>query len=268
MSLRAAPLLNCTTRGWPGLGFASPVQPVYKGSSVFMPSVAALKATAWKDRDAYTYGLHGTPTTFALESRIAALEGATHALLAPSGLAALNLVSHTLLRSGDQVCIPDNVYGPSRASCRHELAGWGVSHAVYDPLDAESLRAVLTPQTRLIWLEAAGSVTLEFPDLLGLMRVARVAAPQAVVALDNTWGCGIAFDAFALPGGHGGRPERPRATARSSNDWRPRTAAAAWAWAPTMWNWCCATCRPCRCATRRRTRLRAASPSGRAICRA
>ena len=185
----------------PPAGFASPVQPVFKGSSVFMPSVAALKATAWKDRDAYTYGLHVTPTTFALESRIAALEGAAHALLAPSGLAALNLVSHTLLRSGDQVCIPDNVYGPSRASCRHELAGWGVSHAVYDPLDAESLRAVLTPQTRLIWLEAAGSVTLEFPDLLGLMRVAREAAPQAVVALDNTWGCGIAFDAFALPGG-------------------------------------------------------------------
>ena len=185
----------------PPAGFASPAQPVYKGSSVFMPSVAALKSTAWKDRDAYTYGLHGTPTTFALESRIAALEGATHALLAPSGLAALNLVSHTLLRSGDEVCIPDNVYGPSRASCRHELAGWGVSHAVYDPLDAESLRAVLTPQTRLIWLEAAGSVTLEFPDLLGLMRVAREAAPQAVVALDNTWGCGIAFDAFALPGG-------------------------------------------------------------------
>lgn len=185
----------------PPAGFASPVQPVHKGSSVFLPSVAALRQTAWKDREGYTYGLHGTPTTFALESRIAALEGATHALLAPSGLAALNLVNQTLLGQGDQLCIPDNVYGPSRNSARHELARWGIAHAVYDPLDAESLRAVLTPQTRLVWLEAAGSVTLEFPDLLGLIRVAREAAPQAVIALDNTWGCGIAFDAFALPEG-------------------------------------------------------------------
>ncbi|WP_374657383.1 PLP-dependent transferase [Inhella sp.] len=185
----------------PPAGFESPVLPVHKGSSIFLPSVAALRRTSWKDRDGYTYGLHGTPTTFALESRIAELEGATHALLAPSGLAALNLVNQTLLASGDQLCIPSNVYGPSRASARHDLARWGVQHAVYDPLDAESLRAVITPQTKLIWLEAAGSVTLEFPDLLGLIRVAREAAPQAVVALDNTWGCGLAFDAFALPGG-------------------------------------------------------------------
>lgn len=182
----------------PPAGFASPVQPVFKGSSVFAPSVAALKATSWKARDAYTYGLHGTPTTFALEQRIAALEGATHALLAPSGLAALNLVNTTFLKSGDQLCLPDNVYGPSRNAARHELAGWGIAHAIYDPLDAESLRAALTPQTQLIWLEAAGSVTLEFPDLVGLIRVAREAAPQAVIALDNTWGCGIAFDAFSL----------------------------------------------------------------------
>jgi cysteine-S-conjugate beta-lyase len=179
-------------------GFASPVQPVFKASSIFLPSVAALRATQWSDRDGYTYGLHGTPTTFALESRIAALEGGRHALLAPSGLAALALVNQTFLQQGDAVCLPDNVYGPSRAMARHELRAWGVSHSVYDPLHAASLRAQLTPQTRLIWLEAAGSVTLEFPDLVGLIATAREAAPQAVIALDNTWGCGLAFDAFKL----------------------------------------------------------------------
>jgi cystathionine beta-lyase/cystathionine gamma-synthase len=154
----------------PPAGFASPVQPVYKGSSVFMPSVAALKATAWKDRDAYTYGLHGTPTTFALESRIAALEGATHALLAPSGLAALNLVSHTLLRSGDQVCIPDNVYGPSRASCRHELAGWGVSPRGLRP----ARRRVLARRA-----DAADAPDLAGGGRLGDARVPRSAGPHA-----------------------------------------------------------------------------------------
>jgi cysteine-S-conjugate beta-lyase len=65
-------------------------------------------------------------------------------------------------------------------------------------MDAASLAAAITPQTKLVWLEAAGSVTLEFPDLRSLVRVVRERAPQAVIALDNTWGAGIAFDAFAL----------------------------------------------------------------------
>ncbi|WP_374436404.1 PLP-dependent transferase [Inhella sp.] len=182
----------------PPAGFASPAVAVHKGSSIFFENVAALKRVRWADRDAYTYGLHGTPSTFALEARLATLEGAEHVLLAPSGLAALNLVNHSLLKSGDQLLIPDNVYGPSRNSARHELAAWGVAHAVYDPLDPADLAAKLTPATRLVWLEAPGSITLEFPDLLGLIAAVRAGAPQAVIALDNTWGAGLAFDAFAL----------------------------------------------------------------------
>ena len=182
----------------PPAGFASPAVAVHKGSSVFFEDVAALKCVRWADRDAYTYGLHGTPTTFALEARLATLEGAQHVLLAPSGLAALNLVNQSLLKSGDQLLIPDNVYGPSRNSARHELAGWGIDHAVYDPLDPADLAAKLTSATRLVWLEAAGSITLEFPDLMGLIAAVRAGAPQALIALDNTWGAGLAFDAFAL----------------------------------------------------------------------
>nr|MCU0775186.1 PLP-dependent transferase [Ideonella sp.] len=44
--------------------------------------------------------------------------------------------------------------------------------------------------------EAAGSVTMEFPDLLGLVAAAR--RHGVTTAIDNTWGAGIAFDAFAL----------------------------------------------------------------------
>ncbi|MFN4116456.1 MAG: PLP-dependent transferase [Inhella sp.] len=182
----------------PPAGFESPAVPVFKGSSVFAPNVAELRRTRWQDRDAYTYGLHGTPTTFALEQRLALLEGGKHVLLAPSGLAALNLVNQAILKSGDQLLIPDNVYGPSRSAARHELAAWGIAHAVYDPLDAESLRRQLTAATTLVWLEAAGSVTLEFPDLRGLIAVVRETAPQALIALDNTWGAGIALRPFEL----------------------------------------------------------------------
>jgi cysteine-S-conjugate beta-lyase len=179
-------------------GFASPAVPVHKGSTVFFESVAAMRSRSWLDRGAYTYGLHGTPTSFTLEERIATLEGGKHTMLVSSGLAAVTMVDIALLKSGDQVLLPNNVYAPNKTFTRTELAAWGIGHALYDAMDAASLAAAITPQTKLVWLEAAGSVTLEFPDLRSLVRVVRERAPQAVIALDNTWGAGIAFDAFAL----------------------------------------------------------------------
>jgi cystathionine beta-lyase len=174
---------------------------VFKASSVFFPSVAALRERRWDDKSGYTYGLHGTPTTFTLEARLATLEGAEHVLLAPSGLSAITLVDMAVLSAGDEVLLPDNVYGPSRSFATHELKQWGIACRLYDPMDPASLLAALMPQTKLVWLEAPGSVTLEFPDLRGLVRGVRAQAPQAVVALDNTWGAGIAFNAFDLGDG-------------------------------------------------------------------
>jgi cystathionine beta-lyase len=179
-------------------GFESPAVPVAKGSSVFFPDVAALRSRTWLDRSGYTYGLHGTPTSFTLEERLATLEGGRYAQLVPSGLAAISLVDMALLAAGDQVLLPDNAYGPNKTFARHELAAWGIAHALYDPLDAASLERAITPATKLVWLEAPGSVTLEFPDLRGLVRLVREHAPRAVIALDNTWGAGLAFNAFEL----------------------------------------------------------------------
>lgn len=185
-------------------GFDAPAPGVFKASTVIFPNTAALHARAWKDKSGYTYGLHGTPTTFTLEERIASLEGGLQSLLVPSGLAAIALVDTALLRSGDEVLIPDNAYGPSKELARHELAAWGVTHRFYDPMDPAALAAMIGPATRLVWLEAAGSVTMEFPDLPALVRVARERGVPC--ALDNTWGAGIAFDPFNLLPGQGGAP--------------------------------------------------------------
>ena len=144
----------------------------------------------------YTYGLHGTPTTFILEERIATLEGGLQTLLVPSGLAAVTLVGLALLKSGDEVLIPDNAYGPNKEFARHELARWGIAHRFYDAMDAAAFDAAIGATTRLIWIEAPGSVTMEFPDLTALTASAR--ARGITTALDNTWGAGLAFDAFAL----------------------------------------------------------------------
>ncbi|MDW8336900.1 MAG: PLP-dependent transferase [Tepidimonas sp.] len=181
-------------------GFEAAPVAVHKASTVFFPNVAALRTRRWQDKSGYTYGLHGTPTTFTLEQRLAALEGGRHCVLAPSGLAAIALVDLALLRSGDEVLIPDNAYGPSLALAEHELAAWGIAHRRYDPLDPDALAAAITPRTRLVWLEAAGSVTLEFPDGPALVEVVRRAnvgrARPIVTALDDTWGAGVAYQPF------------------------------------------------------------------------
>jgi len=99
------------------------------------------------------------------------------------------------------VLIPDNAYGPSKALANGELKDWGITHQYYDPMDPQDLARRIGPRTKLVWLEAAGSVTLEFPDLREQLRICRTAG--VLCALDNTWGAGLAFNAFELGAGQG-----------------------------------------------------------------
>ncbi len=183
----------------PPAGFGAVAPGVHKASTVMFPTVAALQARSWKSKAGYTYGLHGTPTSFTLEERIATLEGGLQTLLVPSGLATITLVDMALLKQGDEVLIPENAYGPNKEFARNELAAWGITHKVYDPMDALGLAALIGPQTKLLWLEAAGSVTMEFPNLPALVKVARERG--VTTALDNTWGAGLAFNPFDLTPG-------------------------------------------------------------------
>ena len=188
-------LIHHPYRPPPGFGAVPPA--VHKASTVLFADTAALHRRNWRDKaSGYTYGLGGTPTSFLLEERLATLEGADHALLLPSGLAAITLVDFALLKQGDELLLPDNVYGPSRELARHELAQFGIAHRFYDPRDAAGLAAAIGPSTRLVWIEAPGSVTMEFPDVPALAAACRDRG--VVSALDNTWGAGVAFAPFEL----------------------------------------------------------------------
>ena len=178
----------------PPEGFAAPQTGVFKASTVFFRNVAAMRSRDWQHKTGYTYGLHGTPTTFELEERLCELEGGQYCLLVPSGLAAIAAVSLALLKTGDEVLLPSNAYGPNLALTQGELAQWGITYQIYDPLNVADLAAKLSDRTKLVWLEAAGSVSMEFPDLPGLIAACR---PRGVItALDNTWGAGLAFAPF------------------------------------------------------------------------
>ena len=175
------------------------VQPgVFKGSTVFFPNMAAVRERQWLDKSGYTYGLHGTPTSYTLEERLATLEGGLQCVLAPSGLAALALVPLALLKAGDEMLLPANCYEPNRVFAADGLAQFGVAHQCYEAMDVAQLAARITPRTRLVWLEAPGSVTMEFPDVLAMVRLCRERG--VVCALDTTWSAGQAFDPFNLDG--------------------------------------------------------------------
>jgi cystathionine beta-lyase len=180
-------------------GFGAVQPAVYKASTVIFPDTASMQTRNWRLGNNYSYGLHGTPTTFILQERLATLEGGLHCLLAPSGLATISLINIALLNQGDEVLIPHNAYGPNLDMLTQILGRFNVTSRVYDPLEPKDLSALIQPNTRLLWLEAAGSVTMEFPDLSAFIKIAR--AHNIVTVLDNTWGAGIAFNAFDLPEG-------------------------------------------------------------------
>ena len=181
----------------PPEGYAAPQPGVFKASTVLFPNVAAMRSRYHDELGhQYTYGTKGTPTTFLLEERLCSLEGGSFCSLVPSGLAAITLTNFALLRSGDEMLIPYNVYGPSKTLADGELAHFGISYQTYDPMNPADLAVKISAKTKLVWLEVPGSVTMEFPNLPELVRICR--AKNVLIALDNTWGAGLAFQPFDL----------------------------------------------------------------------
>jgi len=167
---------------------------VHRASTVLFENVAAMRSSQWKDKTGYTYGLHGTPTTFTLEARLAEIEGGSYSLLAPSGLSAIAMINFALLKSGDDVLLPENVYNPNRELGRWLEQDYGVSARFYDPMIGSGIADLIQPNTQLVWTEAPGSVSMEVPDLPAICAAAK--AKGVPVALDNTWSAGLALRGF------------------------------------------------------------------------
>jgi len=175
-------------------GFESFSVPVARASTVVFPDLATMRSLVWSDDSKWRYGLHGTPTTIALAQRLAAIEGGEHALLQPSGLAAISNVYFALVKAGDHVLVPDNAYSPNRDHADWLAADFGLEVTYYDPMTGAGIADSIRPNTKLIWLEAPGSVTMEVQDVPAIVAVAR--AKGIVTAIDNTFSAGLAFKPF------------------------------------------------------------------------
>jgi cysteine-S-conjugate beta-lyase len=167
--------------------------PVHRASTVVFPGLEAFEARSTQFYDGYAYGLYGTPTTRTLEARLAELDGGTRAIVVPSGMAAISLVTLAVARPGRRVLVPEAMYGPARDMALRFLAAFGVAVTLYDPR--------LTPtagqlkDASLVWVESPGSVTLEVQDVPAIVKAAHAAG--ALVAADNTWATPLLFKPLA-----------------------------------------------------------------------
>ena len=170
--------------------------PVYHASTVLYPTFAALEeARSGHDPRLVRYGRHGTPTTFALEDALAALEEAHGCVIYPSGLAAITGVLLALLKTGDHLLMLDSVYGPTRRFCDVLLRRMGIDTTYYDPLLGSGITDLIEDNTRVVYVESPGSLTFEVQDVPAIAAAAH--ARGAKVVMDNTWATPLYFAPLA-----------------------------------------------------------------------
>lgn len=168
--------------------------PVYHASTVTFPTVAALEAASRAPLDGVYYGRHGTPTTFAFEEAVAALEGGERSLSLPSGLAALACALLAFVESGDHILLSDSAYYPTHKICEGLLRRFGVETTYYDPCIGAGIAKLMRPRTRIVFVESPGSLSFEVQDIPAIAAAAH--AGGARVVLDNTWSAGYFFQPF------------------------------------------------------------------------
>ena len=165
--------------------------PVERASTILFDSVADMRGNK-PGLGVYRYGLQGTATHWALADALTELEpGAAGTALYSSGLAAITTALLAVLSPGDELLVPDNVYGPTRKFCDSFLKRYGVAVRYYDPLTMPEPGE----QTRAILLESPGSLTMEVQDVPGICRVARERGVATLI--DNTWATPLLFPAIA-----------------------------------------------------------------------
>lgn len=159
---------------------------------MLFPNAASVNDNWDQHAVGYTYGLYGTPTALELAGRICELEKGFRTFLTPGGQCAISLVNFAFLKAGDHILVPHSIYGPNRHFANQVLRRFGVEATFYSPNAA--IEPLLRENTRLVWCESPGSVTMEVQDVPAIVAAAHRAG--VLVVLDNTWAAGIYFDAF------------------------------------------------------------------------
>lgn len=142
------------------------------------------------------YGRRGTSTTFAFADAMCKLENAAGCYVYSCGTAAITSSLFSFLSAGDHLLMVDSVYEPTREFVDTVLARMGVSVTYYDPLMGGQLDALVQDNTRVIFLESPGSLTMEVQDVPAIVRIAK--AHNIVTMIDNTYASPMNFTPLDL----------------------------------------------------------------------
>lgn len=170
---------------------------IQRASSLVFDTVEAKKhATRNRANGELFYGRRGTLTHFSLQEAMCELEGGAGCALFPCGAAAVANTILAFVEQGDHVLMTNTAYEPSQDFCTKILAKLGVTTSWFDPLIGADIARLVRPETRVVFLESPGSITMEVHDVPAIVAAVRQVAPEAIIMLDNTWASGILFKAL------------------------------------------------------------------------
>jgi cystathionine gamma-lyase len=132
----------------------------------------------------YEYSRSGNPTRAALETCLASLEGGERALAFASGLAATTAVLSTL-RPGDEVAVAADLYGGTFRLLDKVFKPWGLVPRYTEDASPAGFASILTPATRLVWIETPTNPLLQVLDIAAIAELAH--RRGALFAVDNTF---------------------------------------------------------------------------------
>ena len=170
---------------------------IQRASSLVFDTVEAKKhATRNRANGELFYGRRGTLTHFSLQEAMCELEGGAGCALFPCGAAAVANTILAFVEQGDHVLMTNTAYEPSQDFCTKILAKLGVATSWFDPLIGADIAQLIRPETRVVFLESPGSITMEVHDVTAIVAAVRQVAPEAIIMIDNTWAAGILFKAL------------------------------------------------------------------------
>lgn len=170
---------------------------IQRASSLVFDTVEAKKhATRNRANGELFYGRRGTLTHFSLQEAMCELEGGAGCALFPCGAAAVANTILAFVEQGDHVLMTNTAYEPSQDFCTKVLARLGVTAGWFDPLVGADIVKHIQPNTKVVFLESPGSITMEVHDIPAIVGAVRRVAPDAVIMIDNTWAAGVLFKAL------------------------------------------------------------------------
>jgi len=170
---------------------------IQRASSLTFESVAAKKhATINRAKGELFYGRRGTLTHFSFQKAMVELEGGAGCVLYPCGAAAVSNAILSFVSSGDHILVAGSSYEPTQDFCEKVLVKLGVSTTYYPASIGADIASLMRPETKVVFLESPGSITMEVPDIPAIVKAVRAVSPEVVIMIDNTWAAGILFKAL------------------------------------------------------------------------